>query len=46
MIAFRSFSADNVEIFVMNADGTGLRNLTRTPKADECRFAWSSGQVR
>jgi Tol biopolymer transport system component len=36
----------NRDIFVMNADGSGLRNLTRTPKADELRFAWESGQVR
>jgi hypothetical protein len=25
----------------MNADGSGQRNLTRTPKADEFSFAWS-----
>ena len=41
MIAFRSFGAGNVEIYVMNADGSGQRNLTRTPRADEYGFAWS-----
>ena len=46
MIAFLSFGAGNIDIYVMNADGTGLRNVTRTPKADEVRFAWESGQVR
>ena len=45
MIAFLSFGAGNVEIYVMNADGSGLRNLTRTPKADEVRFAWESRQT-
>ena len=35
MIAFRSFGAGNVEIFVMNADGSGLTNVTRTQEADE-----------
>lgn len=46
MIAFRSFGAGNVEIYVVNADGSGLRNLTQTPKADEVRHAWESGQTR
>ena len=46
MIAFRSFSAGNVEIYVMNADGSGQRNLTRTPKADEFSFAWSPAQTK
>ena len=45
MIAFLSFGAVNIDIFVMKADGTGLRNLTRTPKANEVRFAWEFGQV-
>ena len=40
MIAFLSLGAD-VEIFVMDADGSGQRNLTRTPNADEVGFAWS-----
>ena len=46
MIAFRSSGAGNNDVYVMNADGSGQRNLTRTPKADEYRFAWESGQTR
>jgi Tol biopolymer transport system component len=28
------------DIYVLNADGSGLRNLTRTPKLDERQPAW------
>ena len=30
-----------IEIFTINADGTGLLNLTRTPGAADYRPAWS-----
>jgi len=30
----------NVEVYVMNADGSGQRNLTRSP-ANDGWFAWS-----
>ena len=39
-IAFRSKRNDNPETYVMNADGSGLRRLTRNP-ANERWFAWS-----
>jgi Tol biopolymer transport system component len=32
-IAFRQNIGDDREIFIMNVDGTGLRNLTNTPEA-------------
>jgi hypothetical protein len=35
----------NAEIHVMNADGRGQRNLTRTRNRHERWSAWSSGQV-
>jgi len=34
-IAFERYVNDNWEIFAMNADGTGVTNLTNTPKAHE-----------
>jgi Tol biopolymer transport system component len=34
-IAFESIRDGNVEIFVMNADGTGQTNLTNNPAADD-----------
>ena len=34
-IAFERYVDDNSEIFVMNADGSGLKNLTNTPKLHE-----------
>ena len=37
---FASEPDGNPEIYVMNADGSGQRNLTRSP-ADEFWFAWS-----
>jgi TolB protein len=39
-IAFNSDRDGNFEIYVMNADGSGQRSLTRSP-ADESMFAWS-----
>jgi Tol biopolymer transport system component len=39
-IAFRSTRDGNPEIYVMNADGSKQRNLTRSP-ANEGWFAWS-----
>lgn len=34
------------DIWIMNADGTGMRNLTNTPNADEVSPTWSpNGQV-
>jgi Tol biopolymer transport system component/CubicO group peptidase (beta-lactamase class C family) len=43
MIAFLSWNDDNYDVYVMNADGSGQTNLTRSP-ADESRFAWSPGR--
>ncbi len=34
-ILFESYAADNWELFVMNADGTGRKNLTNTPDVHE-----------
>ena len=39
-IAFTSFRDGNGEIYVMDADGSNLRNLTRNPAWDS-RPAWS-----
>ena len=39
-IAFRSMRNGNREIYVMNADGSGKRNLTRNP-AQDYRPSWS-----
>jgi hypothetical protein len=33
-IAFSSNRSGDTEIYVMNADGSGLRRLTRSPKVD------------
>ena len=35
------FAARAADIYIMKADGSGQRNLTRTPGADEDQFAWS-----
>jgi Tol biopolymer transport system component len=35
------FAARSADIYIMKADGSGQRNLTRTPGADEDQFAWS-----
>ena len=45
-IAFTSFRDGNEEIYVMDADGSNLRNLTRNPALDS-RPAWSpdGGQI-
>ena len=43
-IAFASQrDGNNYEIYVMNADGSGQRNLTRTP-VQEDDFSWSPAQ--
>jgi TolB protein len=39
-IAFVSNRGGNEEIYVMNADGSGQRRLTRNP-ADDIHPAWS-----
>ena len=44
-IAFISGSSTNKEIFVMNADGTGRRQLTATPVAEE-EPTWSPDGTR
>jgi Tol biopolymer transport system component/CubicO group peptidase (beta-lactamase class C family) len=41
MIAFVTSRDGNSEIYVMNADGSGQRNMTRTPRASESALAWS-----
>jgi Tol biopolymer transport system component len=41
MIAFLGWNDGNYDVYVMNADGSGQRNLTRTLGADEYQFAWS-----
>ena len=40
MIAFLSTSDGNYDVYVMNADGSGLTNVTRS-RANESSFAWS-----
>ncbi len=35
----------NVEVYVMNADGSGQTNVTRS-RANESRFAWSPKQTK
>src|SRR5919198_464787 len=40
-IAFMSDRTGNWEIYAMNADGTGVTNLTRDPGADDQAPAWS-----
>ena len=40
MIAFLSWNDDNYDVYVMNADGSGQTNMTRS-RANESRFAWS-----
>jgi Tol biopolymer transport system component len=45
MVAFVSRRDGNEEIYVMNADGSGQRRLTRTPRNDKSP-AWSPAQTR
>ena len=45
MIAFLSSSDGNYDVYVMNADGSGLTNVTRS-RASESGFAWSPGQTK
>ena len=45
MIAFLSWNDSNYDVYVMNADGSGLTNMTRS-RANESRFAWSPKQSR
>jgi Tol biopolymer transport system component len=40
MIAFLSWRHGNHDVYVMNADGSGLTNVTRS-RANESSFAWS-----
>jgi Tol biopolymer transport system component len=43
-IGFVSERDGNGEIYVMNADGSGQRNLTRTRDRHEGWFVWSPGK--
>src|SRR3990170_3709760 len=43
-IAFVSDRDGNAEIYVMNADGSGLTNLTNNPESDFFRNAWSPAE--
>ena len=45
MIAFLSWNDGNYDVYVMNADGSGQTNMTRS-RATESRFAWSPKQTR
>lgn len=40
-IAFASNRGTNFEIYLMNADGSGIRQLTQNPEADNISPAWS-----
>jgi hypothetical protein len=42
-IAFYAYreTGGNADIYVMNADGTGINNLTNTPDADDRYVSWS-----
>ena len=44
LISFVTGRDGNGEIYVMNADGTGHRNLTQNPLADDFEPAWSPAQ--
>jgi Tol biopolymer transport system component len=46
MIAFRSSRDGTADIYVMNADGSGQRNLTAGPAGIKFHFAWSPGKTR
>ena len=45
MIAFLSWRHGNYDVYVMNTDGSGLTNVTRS-KANESSFAWSPRQTK
>jgi Tol biopolymer transport system component len=45
LIAFSSSRDGNLEIYVMRADGSSARNLTRSP-GEESSFAWSPLRTR
>jgi Tol biopolymer transport system component len=45
MIAFTSNRDHNFEVYVMNADGTGQRRLTRNP-AEDIGSSWSPVRSR
>ena len=45
MIAFLSWRDGNYDVYVMNADGSGLTNVTRS-RANESSFAWSPRQTK
>jgi TolB protein len=45
MIAFLSWRHGNYDVYVMNADGSGQTNVTRS-KANESGFAWSPRQTK
>ena len=45
-IAFVSSRAGGEDVFVMRPDGTGVRNVTRTPRLKESHPSWSpSGEL-
>src|SRR5690606_30696580 len=46
MLAFMSNRSGNNDIWIVNRDGSGLRNLTNTPNASEGSPTWSpNGQM-
>jgi TolB protein len=45
MIAFLGWSDSNYDVYVMNADGSGQTNVTRS-SADESGFAWSPRRTK